>query len=204
MNTWVNVYFIIFLRQGSDDCLVKIWSSFDGRLHSTLRGHSAEITDLAVNYENTLIAAGSCDKTIRVWCLRTCAPVAVLQGHSGSITSLQVKGSLSWQSDGILEMNLSCVFKKTEWCSIFCHASLIIPQWVSFIVHQLIMQTLTILRIFSVMFLFFICLQASLGDWAFLSAFHLMMEFVGSLYFCCIDIARNKTKRRGGSSSGKL
>uniref|UniRef100_A0A3Q3W3L1 Uncharacterized protein n=1 Tax=Mola mola TaxID=94237 RepID=A0A3Q3W3L1_MOLML len=78
-------------KTGSDDCLVKIWSSFDGRLHSTLRGHSAEITDLAVNYENTLIAAGSCDKTIRVWCLRTCAPVAVLQGHSGSITSLQVK-----------------------------------------------------------------------------------------------------------------
>lgn len=70
---------------------MKIWSSFNGRLLSTLRGHTAEITDLAVNYENTLIAAGSCDKTIRVWCLRTCAPVAVLQGHSGSITSLQVK-----------------------------------------------------------------------------------------------------------------
>lgn len=86
--------FFNFLK-GSDDCLVKIWSSFDGRLHSTLRGHSAEITDLAVNYENTLIAAGSCDKTIRVWCLRTCAPVAVLQGHSGSITSLQVKHSAS-------------------------------------------------------------------------------------------------------------
>lgn len=82
--------FLCMFLQGSDDCLVKIWSSFDGRLHSTLRGHSAEITDLAVNYENTLIAAGSCDKTIRVWCLRTCAPVAVLQGHSGSITSLQV------------------------------------------------------------------------------------------------------------------
>lgn len=83
-------WFLFMFLQGSDDCLVKIWSSFDGRLHSTLRGHSAEITDLAVNYENTLIAAGSCDKTIRVWCLRTCAPVAVLQGHSGSITSLQV------------------------------------------------------------------------------------------------------------------
>ena len=80
----------VSIHQGSDDCLVKIWSSFDGSLHSTLRGHSAEITDLAVSYENTLIAAGSCDKTIRVWCLRTCAPVAVLQGHSGSITSLQV------------------------------------------------------------------------------------------------------------------
>lgn len=77
--------------QGSDDALVKIWSSFDGSLHSTLRGHCAEISDLAVNFENTLIAAGSCDKSIRVWCLRTCAPVAVLQGHSGSITSLQVR-----------------------------------------------------------------------------------------------------------------
>ncbi|KAK3513530.1 hypothetical protein QTP70_016463 [Hemibagrus guttatus] len=89
------VYCIAFDRTGSriftgsDDALVKIWSSFDGRLHSTLRGHHAEISDLAVNYENTLIAAGSCDKTIRVWCLRTCAPMAVLQGHSGSITSLQ-------------------------------------------------------------------------------------------------------------------
>ncbi|KAF3816064.1 hypothetical protein GH733_016166 [Mirounga leonina] len=50
---------------------------------------SLEISDMAVNYENTMIAAGSCDKIIRVWCLRTCAPVAVLQGHTGSITSLQ-------------------------------------------------------------------------------------------------------------------
>lgn len=45
---------------------------------------------MAVNFENTMIAAGSCDKIIRVWCLRTCAPIAVLQGHTGSITSLQV------------------------------------------------------------------------------------------------------------------
>ncbi|XP_069929956.1 PH-interacting protein isoform X7 [Oryctolagus cuniculus] len=74
---------------GSDDCLVKIWATDDGRLLATLRGHAAEISDMAVNYENTMIAAGSCDKMIRVWCLRTCAPLAVLQGHSASITSLQ-------------------------------------------------------------------------------------------------------------------
>lgn len=69
---------------GFDDCLVKIWATDDGRLLATLRGHSAEISDMAVNYENTLIAAGSCDKVVRVWCLRTCALVAVLQGHSAS------------------------------------------------------------------------------------------------------------------------
>ncbi|XP_015426214.1 PREDICTED: bromodomain and WD repeat-containing protein 1 isoform X3 [Myotis davidii] len=89
------VYCVAFDRTGhriftgSDDCLVKIWSTHNGRLLSTLRGHSAEISDMAVNYENTMLAAGSCDKIIRVWCLRTCAPVAVLQGHTGSITSLQ-------------------------------------------------------------------------------------------------------------------
>uniref|UniRef100_A0A674JMI1 Pleckstrin homology domain interacting protein n=1 Tax=Terrapene triunguis TaxID=2587831 RepID=A0A674JMI1_9SAUR len=90
-----SVYCVTFDRTGrriftgSDDCLVKIWATDDGRLLTTLRGHAAEISDMAVNYENTMIAAGSCDKMIRVWCLRTCAPLAVLQGHSASITSLQ-------------------------------------------------------------------------------------------------------------------
>ncbi|EAW48717.1 pleckstrin homology domain interacting protein, isoform CRA_a [Homo sapiens] len=92
-----SVYCVTFDRTGrriftgSDDCLVKIWATDDGRLLATLRGHAAEISDMAVNYENTMIAAGSCDKMIRVWCLRTCAPLAVLQGHSASITSLQVE-----------------------------------------------------------------------------------------------------------------
>lgn len=76
--------------QGSDDCLVKIWATDDGRLLATLRGHAAEISDMTVNFENSLLASASCDKIIRVWCLRTCAPVAVLQGHTASITSIQV------------------------------------------------------------------------------------------------------------------
>lgn len=85
------VYAFAMCLQGSDDCLVKIWATDDGRLLATLRGHSAEICDMAVNYENTLIASASCDKTIRVWCLRTCAPISVLQAHAASITSIQVR-----------------------------------------------------------------------------------------------------------------
>jgi WD40 repeat protein len=61
--------------QGADDLLVKIWSVVTGRLLATLRGASAEIADLAVSCDNTLLAAGSCDKIVRVWCLRTTAPV---------------------------------------------------------------------------------------------------------------------------------
>lgn len=89
--------------KGSDDCLVKIWGTDDGRLLATLRGHAAEISDMAVSYENTMIAAGSCDKTIRVWCLQTCAPLAVLEGHAASITSLQV-GAMSGYVDGCLSL----------------------------------------------------------------------------------------------------
>uniref|UniRef100_A0A3Q2YYW6 Pleckstrin homology domain interacting protein n=1 Tax=Hippocampus comes TaxID=109280 RepID=A0A3Q2YYW6_HIPCM len=90
-----SVYCVTFDRTGrriftgSDDCLVKIWSTDNGCLLATLRGHAAEISDMAVSYENTMIAAGSCDKAIRVWCLQTCAPLAVLEGHAASITSLQ-------------------------------------------------------------------------------------------------------------------
>lgn len=75
--------------KGADDSLVKIWSASDGRLLSTLRGHINEITDLTINYENTLIAAGSCDKMIRVWCLKSTAPITVLSGHTGAITSVK-------------------------------------------------------------------------------------------------------------------
>lgn len=88
------VYCVLFDRTGryiitgADDYLVKIWSALDGRLLSTLRGASAEITDIAVNNENTLLAAGSCDRILRVWCMQYCSPVAVLTGHTGMITSV--------------------------------------------------------------------------------------------------------------------
>lgn len=53
---------IALICQGADDSLVKMWSTRDGHLLATLRGHNAEITDIAINYENTLLATGSCDK----------------------------------------------------------------------------------------------------------------------------------------------
>lgn len=90
---WIFVYEILskilifhFEFEGADDLLVKAWSSHTGRLLATMRGASAEITDMAVNVENTLLAAGSLDRVLRVWCLQTTAPVAVLLGHAGMIT----------------------------------------------------------------------------------------------------------------------
>ncbi|XP_054271446.1 bromodomain and WD repeat-containing protein 3-like isoform X1 [Macrosteles quadrilineatus] len=88
------VYCLLFDRTGNyvitgaDDLLVKVWSAIDGRLLATLRGASAEISDIAINMENTLLAAGSIDRLIRVWCLQTAAPVAILTSHTGMITGV--------------------------------------------------------------------------------------------------------------------
>ena len=66
-----------YFFQGADDFLVKVWGAHDGRLLATLRGASAEITDIAINNENTLLAAGSLDRILRVWCLQYTHPVSI-------------------------------------------------------------------------------------------------------------------------------
>ncbi|XP_055716898.1 PH-interacting protein isoform X3 [Phlebotomus papatasi] len=88
------VYCVLFDRSGkyiltgADDLLVKLWSAIDGRLLATFRGASAEITDIAINLDNTLLAAGSLDRILRVWDLQSTAPIAVLTSHTGMITSV--------------------------------------------------------------------------------------------------------------------
>ncbi|KAK4883678.1 hypothetical protein RN001_006997 [Aquatica leii] len=85
-----------FIVTGADDLLIKVWSSTSGRLLATFRGASSELTDIAVNLENTLLAAGSVDRILRVWNLQTGAPVAVLVAHTGMITSVNFCPSSSW------------------------------------------------------------------------------------------------------------
>ena len=52
----------MFVLQGADDGLVKMWSLNRYFLLATLRGHKKEISDLSVNSRNTMLASGSCDK----------------------------------------------------------------------------------------------------------------------------------------------
>ncbi|KRX53592.1 Bromodomain and WD repeat-containing protein 3, partial [Trichinella sp. T9] len=77
------------LFTGGDDHLIKVWSPRSARLLYTFRGFCGQITDMHVNYENTLIAAASMDKFIRVWSLKNAQPVAAMTGHTGMITNLQ-------------------------------------------------------------------------------------------------------------------
>ena len=67
-----------------------MWNATEGRLLATLRGHEKEISDIDVNFENSLLASGSCDKTIRIWNLRTTESMTVLQAHASMVTSVEV------------------------------------------------------------------------------------------------------------------
>uniref|UniRef100_H2ZK12 BRWD/PHIP N-terminal domain-containing protein n=1 Tax=Ciona savignyi TaxID=51511 RepID=H2ZK12_CIOSA len=90
-----SVYCILFDRTGtriftgSDDSLIKCWCAWSGRLLFTFRGHQAEICDMDISFDNSLLATGSCNKEIRVWNIQNAEPVAVLQGHSGMLTSIE-------------------------------------------------------------------------------------------------------------------
>ncbi|CAH1970957.1 unnamed protein product [Acanthoscelides obtectus] len=85
-----------FIMTGADDFLIKLWSTYTGRLIASFRGPSSELTDIAINSENTLLAAGSIDRILRVWSLQTGAPVAVLTGHTGMITSVNFCPTPCW------------------------------------------------------------------------------------------------------------
>ncbi|CAH0552741.1 unnamed protein product [Brassicogethes aeneus] len=85
-----------FIITGADDLLIKLWSANTGRLIAAFRGASSEITDIAINLENNMLAAGSIDRVLRVWNLQSGAPIAVLTGHTGSITSVNFCPTACW------------------------------------------------------------------------------------------------------------
>ncbi|KAI5067562.1 hypothetical protein GOP47_0018090 [Adiantum capillus-veneris] len=88
------VYCAIFDRTGqhiitgSDDRLVKIWSTETGFCLRSCRGHEGDITELSVSHGNSLVASASNDCTIRVWRLPDGVPVSVLRGHTAAVTAI--------------------------------------------------------------------------------------------------------------------
>ncbi len=73
-----------YIITGADDHLVKVWSAVSGALVFTLRGHGNVIMDMAISYDNTLLATASADKVIRVWTLSTGSAVMVVP-HDGIV-----------------------------------------------------------------------------------------------------------------------
>lgn len=77
-----------YIITGSDDRLVKIWSTATGFCLCSCRGHEGDITDLAVSANNILMASASNDCFIRVWRFPDGLPVSVLKGHTSAVTAI--------------------------------------------------------------------------------------------------------------------
>ena len=59
-----------WLASGGKDNLIKLWkfdSSMDARLVATYKGHSADVTGVAIGINNFEIISVSEDKTIKLW-----------------------------------------------------------------------------------------------------------------------------------------
>ena len=84
--------FVVVLRceKASDDKLIKVWRALDGLLLVTLRGPCQPISDIDVNYENTLLVAGSNDKKVRLWNLRTTELIYTFCENIYSVTCVRV------------------------------------------------------------------------------------------------------------------
>ncbi len=65
------------------DKLVHIYDALTGAPVDALRGHEAEIVDLAWRPDGALLASASSDGTARVWSVRAAAPPLVYRGHGG-------------------------------------------------------------------------------------------------------------------------
>ena len=51
-------------------CVMQIWSVESALLLASCRGHQGEVTDLAVNADNKIVASSSNDAVIRCWSLQ--------------------------------------------------------------------------------------------------------------------------------------
>lgn len=77
------------LITGSDDHLIKIWSTETGYLQHTLRGHDGDIIEIVKHPTRPMIVSASADTTLRVWDIDSGAALYVLDGGSKEVNAVQ-------------------------------------------------------------------------------------------------------------------
>ena len=69
---------------------IGIWSTKTGKYIRSLRGHSEDVSGVAISLNGNLIISSSWDKTIKVWELKTGKNILTLRGHSGIVNGVAV------------------------------------------------------------------------------------------------------------------
>ena len=74
---------------GGWDDVLKIWNTETGQAR-TLRGHTDDLTVLALSAKGERMVSASDDRTVRVWDLRTGKLRQTLRGHTAAVISLAI------------------------------------------------------------------------------------------------------------------
>lgn len=77
-----------FMVLGSDDWIVKLWDTQQGRLLAECVGHRGAVRSVAYSPDGRLIASGSDDHTLKVWDAATGKLMADCLGHDGFVTAV--------------------------------------------------------------------------------------------------------------------
>jgi WD40 repeat protein len=78
------------LASWSYDRTVRIWNLPEGRLLSTLTGHTGAVLSCAF-LSDTQLVSGSADRTLRLWRISLGELAAVLEGHEGAVRCLAIE-----------------------------------------------------------------------------------------------------------------
>ena len=76
------------LASASYDSTVKLWSTQDGSLVRTLKGHSHAVTSVAFSPNGKLVASGSWDYTVKLWSTQDGSLVRTLKWYSNAVLSV--------------------------------------------------------------------------------------------------------------------
>jgi WD40 repeat protein len=79
-----------FLLSASNDRTIRVWLLPEGRLVSTLSGHTSAVQALAVIPDGRLLASGGDDKTIRLWSLPDGRPIRAIEAHTDTVSALAI------------------------------------------------------------------------------------------------------------------
>jgi WD40 repeat protein len=96
------------LRLMQEDMVVQLWDVATGSERRRLRGHTNNVTCLAIAPDGRRVAAGGADRTIRLWKLDTHDPPLCFTGHTAQLSSIAFLPSgasfLSGSHDGTVRM----------------------------------------------------------------------------------------------------